>query len=241
MNNPFDFFEKIFFINLDSRTDRKEHTINELKKYNISAERVSAVRLSEEESENLTKLGYPLCEVVSDEDLYHKNRIKNVTLGQRSCLMSHLKIYQYAKDNNIDNILIFEDDVIFSEKIDVVDVLNKTIDELKKAKWDMFFLGCLPLTPLLKRGDYLRELGHFVTSHSYAVNKSCYDILLDFPFYDEMNIDSQFSKLTGDKKIKSYTSKNPLTFQKEDFSDIQMLPVNGLEDKIIPRYNLWSE
>lgn len=242
MNNPFDFFDKIFYINLDGRKDRNEHITNELSKYNIKYERFSAVRLSEEESELMTQKGYPLCEKVSDENPYHRDRIKKVTLGQRSCLLSHLKIYQYAKEKNLNNVLIFEDDMVFNKNVDVIDVMNKTLEELKNVEWDMFFLGCLPLYKLEKYGDYLYRLFYLSTSHSYVINKSCYDTLLDFPFDKEMNIDMQFSNLAGNlKKIKIYTPKFPLTFQFEDFSDIQQLNVGGIEKLIIERYSKWTE
>ena len=89
MSNPFDFFKKVCYINLDDRLDRNDQIKTELNKYNINSERISAIRLSEEESEILTQKGYPLCEPVSDLDAYHRDRIKKVTLGQRSCLMSH--------------------------------------------------------------------------------------------------------------------------------------------------------
>lgn len=239
--NPFNFFDKSFYINLDDRIDRKESIINQLKKYNIESERFSAIRLSEEESEILTQKGYPLCEKVSDDNPQHRDRIKKVTLGQRSCLLSHLKIYEIAKNNNLDNVLIFEDDMIFNDDVDVIDVLNKSLDELKNVEWDMFFFGCLPLSPMIKKGEYLYQLINLSTSHSYAINKSCYDLLLDFPFHEEMNIDTQFSKFASQNKIKIFTSKYPMTYQKEDYSDIQMLPVGGLENYITTRYKKWTE
>lgn len=242
MNNPFDFFDKIFYINLDDRKDRNEKIINELSKYEIKYERFSAVRLTDEESELMTQKGFPLCERVSDDDPYHRDRIKKVTLGQRSCLMSHLKLYKYAKENNLENILIFEDDSIFNDDVDVVDILNKSLKELQEKEWDMFFLGCLPLSKLKKSGDYLYEVFHLATSHSYVVNKRCYDLLLDFPFDKEMNIDMQFSNLSGiENKIKIYTPKYPLTFQGEDFSDIQQLKVGDIKKYITERYKQWTE
>ena len=40
-----DLFKHTLYINLDSRTDRLEHVTNELKKMDINAERVKAVKL----------------------------------------------------------------------------------------------------------------------------------------------------------------------------------------------------
>src|SRR6056297_1972222 len=46
MNNPFDYFDEIYCINLDERKDRWEHAKNEFKKANIldRVKRFSAIR-----------------------------------------------------------------------------------------------------------------------------------------------------------------------------------------------------
>ena len=235
-NNPFLFFDKIFYINLDHREDRKNQIENEFSKYDIKAERWPAIRISKEENDILTAKGYPLCENVSDENPSHKERIINVTLGQRSCLFSHLSVIRYAKENNLKNVLIFEDDAVFNHDVDVIDILSKTLDELENVEWDMFKLGCLLSGFSEKKGDYLCKLSIFSAAHAYAVNNTCYDIILDFPFESEMNIDTRYGSLSGRNIIKAYTPKIPLSFQKESFSDIQLHNVGGLENHILDRY-----
>jgi glycosyl transferase family 25 len=237
LNNPFSFFDRIFYINLESRKDRKYSIENEFLKYNINASRWPAIRISEEENDRLTAKGYPLCEPVSDDDLYHKEKIINVTLGQRSCLFSHLSIIEYAKVNNLNNILIFEDDVIFNDEVDVIEVLSKAVNELKNIEWDMFKLGCIFTGLASNAGENLYKLSTFSAAHAYAVNKSCYDIILNFPFKEEMNIDVRYGMLSGSDIIKAYTPKIPLAFQREDFSNIQMHDVGSLKPYILDRYS----
>jgi GR25 family glycosyltransferase involved in LPS biosynthesis len=55
--NPFDFFNKIFYINLDSRPERKEAAEALFSKYGIKAERFPAIQLSPEQNENLRQDG----------------------------------------------------------------------------------------------------------------------------------------------------------------------------------------
>jgi len=53
--NPFDFFDKIYYINLDSRIDRREKMEEQLNKLGITAERFPAITLTEEQNNHLIK------------------------------------------------------------------------------------------------------------------------------------------------------------------------------------------
>ena len=53
-----DLFKHTLYINLDSRTDRLEHVTNELKKMDINAERVKAVKLENGGEANLLLAPY---------------------------------------------------------------------------------------------------------------------------------------------------------------------------------------
>ena len=49
MKTPFNFFDKIYCINLEERTDRWEECLSEFKKYGIeNVERIKAVKIDEE-------------------------------------------------------------------------------------------------------------------------------------------------------------------------------------------------
>ena len=73
--------EKIFFINLDKRTDRREEIENELKKMELTAERYSAISTPES--------------------------------GIVGCGYSHLNVLKMAREQNVKNVLILEDDFEF--------------------------------------------------------------------------------------------------------------------------------
>ena len=126
MNNPFDFFDKIFYINLDSRTDRKEFMEEQFKKFNIDAERFSAISLTKEQNDDLVKRG---CNFYDGPRPEYAPRIK-------SCTISHISVLLRGKMMNYENILIFEDDALMDNNI--IEDLNKCVNDLKNKEWICF-------------------------------------------------------------------------------------------------------
>ena len=57
MNNPFNFFDKIYYINPDANLARKVELEKEFSKYAIVADRLSGVKIFLEQSEMITKNG----------------------------------------------------------------------------------------------------------------------------------------------------------------------------------------
>jgi len=114
--NPFSFFEKIYIINLDERTDRWEKCLDIFKEYELdSYERVSGEKILEE------KFPY----------LDQKSR------SQLGCALSFYKIIKNAYDNQFENILIFEDDFYFiHSKEKTYQILKNSIENLPE-NWDV--------------------------------------------------------------------------------------------------------
>lgn len=83
--------DKIIYINLNKRTDRREHIENELTNYNLLFERFEAI-----ETTGITQKYYG-----------------NFNTGIIGCGKSHLNVLKIAKDRGYENILIFEDDFEF--------------------------------------------------------------------------------------------------------------------------------
>lgn len=75
--------DKIIYINLDHRTDRKDEIEGELEKFNLleKSERYSAICIKEQ--------------------------------GILGCTMSHLEVFKLAKARQYNNVLILEDDFQF--------------------------------------------------------------------------------------------------------------------------------
>ena len=89
-----DFFDKIFYVNLDARTDRKEMMEAQFAKYNLNVERFSAINLTSEQNSDMVKRG---CNFYDDSRPEYAPRIK-------SCTLSHLSILFRARLMNYENI-----------------------------------------------------------------------------------------------------------------------------------------
>lgn len=214
MNNPFDFFEKIYCINLDSRTDRWNeccHIFNKYKIYN-KVERFSAIKFS------------------------NKNPIFNKITSQIGCAMSHFEIVKKAKKENLKNYLVFEDDFSFEYEPEFFfDLLHKCTFDLPND-WSMFYLGVnlfdlYGVPPIEKWSPNLYKLNCCHTTHAFSVNNKTYDLILRgcpnmeneslIKWHNENEaIDVYFSKQILSKN-KCFTSNPLLSLQRPSFSDIE--------------------
>lgn len=197
--DPFDFFDKIFCINLDERTDRWERSKNEFEKIGIldKIERFSAIK---------------------EKD------------GRLGIIKSNLEIVKYAKDNNLDNVLVFEDDVKFVVD-DVKKHLFNSINQIGNMKWSLFYLGANTHSKLIKLKTNLILLKNSYAVHAMAYNKIVYDKFIKK--YENMNeiinfddiLDVYLAKEIQEKEICLMT--NPLlATQRNDYSNIENRDVN---------------
>ena len=228
MNNPFEFFDKIFYINLDSRPDRKEFMEQQFEKFGIVAERFSAVSLTKEQNDDLLKRG---CNFYDGPRPDYAPRIK-------SCTISHLTVLLRSKMMDYNNVLIFEDDALIDDNIH--EDLTNCVNELRNIDWNIFYLGCNPLE-YFKETEFLGRVIRTTTNHAYAINKNIYDNVLinsNFFKYSPCN-DTYYGHLGMKKDMKVYMSLKNLVTQKESYSDIEGTDVNytfSINDKY--KYNI---
>ena len=217
--NPFDYFDKIFCINLDSRPDRWEQVQKEFDKVGIldRVERFSALTGKTE--------GGP-----QGKNVRGWLKWKNVDGNN----LSNLSCIKYAKENNLNNVLIFEDDIYFRwwDK----QRFQKIIDTLSEQQWRLFFFGGTidrrPYNPPFhKISDelYNIHLPLFGTS-SYAVNSCTYDAILNNRFFKvDWSIPDvvkhhrriwNLDVLLGRKFDGKYTMREPMCLQIADYSEV---------------------
>ena len=153
--NAFSFFEKIYIINLDERTDRWEKCLDIFKEYELNSyERVSGVKILEEQ--------FPY--------LDQKSR------SQLGCALSFYIILNNAFNNQFENILIFEDDFHFvNNKEKTFDILKTSIENLPND-WDIFYLGANIMydfsnNPISFFKDKLFRLNSCYCMHSISFSK----------------------------------------------------------------------
>ena len=168
------FFDSVYVINLDSRKDRLETVMPHLHEYGFK--NVIRVPAISPDMKKITKNMYSEFKHGPDRresfDLYVKGAI--------GCLRSHIKVLEHAIANNNRNYLIFEDDVRLQAGSQ--EQLIKTIDELIKRDWDMFYLGGIHIRDSRKpieNTSALVRVTRTVNAHAYAVNSTFYMTLQD--------------------------------------------------------------
>ena len=139
------YFDKIYVINLDRRPDRWALCKAELDKYNIIAERFSAI----------------------DGETLEKNNFLNN--GEIGCCKSHAVILKNAITYGYKRILILEDDVIFLENASEIFEQNINFVPLD---WQMLYLGGNHINDPVKifPNSRISKIRRTYTTSSYAVS-----------------------------------------------------------------------
>jgi GR25 family glycosyltransferase involved in LPS biosynthesis len=162
------YFDKIYCINLDRRNDRWENVNKKFQDKKIKVERfraIDAVDVDDEEFKNANPNGLHGIEASVNGIIENKSAM--------GCLLSHLSIIKDAKEKNYKRILIFEDDVIFSDDFDA---RIKSINELN---WRLIYLGASQFSTnklRLRNNFYLSE--NTYGTFAYAIDCDLYDTII---------------------------------------------------------------
>lgn len=151
------YFDKIFYINLDKDVDRNRNILEQFSKYSITNyERLSATELTEVPKNHLWR------------NFNVQFLSKKYILGSLGTRNSHWRIIDAAWQRDYERILIFEDDILINE--DPNKVLEQNKDLLNS--WDMLYFGGI---------EEPHFGGQIVCAHAYAMNKKimqeCYFML----------------------------------------------------------------
>jgi GR25 family glycosyltransferase involved in LPS biosynthesis len=204
-------FEKVYCVNLDRRIDRWERCKYVFRENQIDVERISGI----------------------EGETIHLDTPNHLKPGELGCMFSHLGIIQNAKENNIESVLIFEDDVEFAE-----DFNNLFYEYMKQVPkdWQLLYLGgnhslCnihmrTHDIPPVQISENVYKINRAFSCHAYAVRKDMYDIIIEKASQASYNIpiDVLYSQLQYDSR--SYLLRPHLCWQREGYSDIQQENVN---------------
>jgi len=211
--NPFDYFDKIFCINLDSRPDRWETVQTEFDKVGIldRVERVSAV----------TK------EQIPYHPGGHNRHSENYDLvGAFAVSLSHHSCLVRAMESNVSNYLVFEDDVCF-EKYDE-EYLKLCLSELP-SDWKLFLLGC-DAWGRSKCEDFsanLFKIDGFGLAHAYSINHMMFETYRSE--FEKRVLVAKTRRKRWWKRVEYFlsqicreffTAKEQIAFQTEGISDV---------------------
>lgn len=197
-------FDKIYCINLDKRTDRWDKvskTFDELGIKNVV--RYSAVDGS---TMDLTSVKYE----------------PSLLKGELGILETHLNLLQEAKDEGLKQIVIMEDDVVFTDEINQFDEYLASVPE----DWDMIFVGGNHIygdTPHVINDKVLKVNGT-VAIHCIIIKESIMGVILALAKGRQKQIDVYYADIQKDYNVYSFTPN--MALQYEDYSDIQGKNVN---------------
>jgi GR25 family glycosyltransferase involved in LPS biosynthesis len=199
MNNLFD---KIYCINLDKRKDNWEECKKEFEKFSID----SVCRISAVDGEKLFETGkYP----------------SKVNAGNRGLVLSNIKIFEEAKDKKLENILIMEDDVSFSDDINQISELMKLVPE----DWDLIYFGANHCTqegkePPHKINDRVVKCHYSKATHCIGFNSRTFDFILENLKKHNLPIDVIYIRYIQ-SEFNVYSFFPALAEQRPGYSDIQ--------------------
>ena len=195
---PNDFFERIIYINLDRRTDRRTESEAEFSKHRLAVERFPAV------------------------DGVDQLPAGKLTRGEIGCRLSHLEVLKIAAQCSRP-VLILEDDVEFHGQF--IDIFSNHIGGL--PPWDLLYLGgnhVLPTTAS-QVSSMVRRVRKTYTTSSYAVNPAGAKKLIEIvERLSTTQVDVAFAQVQS--HMNSYAFYPALAWQKPGYSDIQEDTVN---------------
>lgn len=169
-----DYFPHVKLINLDSRKDRIDTLKNHLS--HIGERKFSYVRqsavvgkdLPKEEIEKMSKSNAAIREGRDDRP------------GRLGILMSHLQALKDAKNKNLPQVLILEDDARFIPEHFASNYVEKALGELPQD-WGVCFLGYYEheRNKVVNFSEHLVKPGCPYDMHAYMVNASMFDTIIE--------------------------------------------------------------
>lgn len=200
MRKAFEYFDKVFLINLDKRKDRLDRCNDIFEKNNVK---------------DLVERFPGIVPDPSDDIPYTKDTEK-IKIPLYGCLLSHVNIIKKAKAEGLKSILVFEDDVDFIN----IESIEKSVDQLKNREWSLFYLGANTHVPLEKVDENLLILKKGYATHAVAYHESFYDYFIESFEQKKIHIIDVWLSDFGQENFKSYCTFPITAVQVSNHSDI---------------------
>lgn len=244
--NILEYFDKVYYINLDEDENKKEYFNTEIKKSTLYTicQRYTAVigkyldiRLI---PDNI------ITKNAKNDILLKKQKIYGVSLtyGSLACALSHYFLYQDCA-NSQKPFLIFEDDIILSSDFDTA--LYNIIHNIKSIDYDLLYLGYNEIPGFSKKpiSHYLAQPTGLITGmYAYIVTPQGAKKLLNTIFPLDKQIDSSISD-NGDHFIK-LCSNNKIANVRIDFGSKTQMDTSctneyNFDSVILPNQDSWNK
>tara|TARA_Y100000389_G_scaffold162978_1_gene166038 strand:+ start:4246 stop:4902 length:657 start_codon:yes stop_codon:yes gene_type:complete len=205
--------DKIFIINLEYRTDRKEEIIKELKKHNIyNYEFFKAIRPG---IQDIIEWNNNYCDHVK-KSFQDPNKFLYYQIGCLGCLKSHVEICKLALERNYKNILILEDDTEFLHNLDTLDKFSSQIND----NYDMLYLCGSHNGPREKITENIVKTKKTHTTGSYLITENAMKYLFENIKSYSKEIDVFYAEEIQ-SRFNCYCTLPHISKQRDGYSDIQ--------------------
>jgi len=205
--------DKIFIINLEYRTDRKEEIIKELKKHNIyNYEFFKAIRPG---IQDIIEWNNNYCDHVK-KSFQDPNKFLYYQIGCLGCLKSHVEICKLALERNYKNILILEDDTEFLHNLDTLDKFSSQIND----NYDMLYLCGSHNGPREKITENIVKTKKTHTTGSYLITENAMIYLSENIKSYSKEIDVFYAEEIQ-SRFNCYCTLPHISKQRDGYSDIQ--------------------
>lgn len=208
MNILNEYFDKIYCINLDDRSDRWEVCEDMFNRYNLKVERFSGI--------NGKQLDFGF------------DTVKNCELAGT---LSHSKVIKKAIDSKFSNVLILEDDIEFKEGFfENFEILYKSVP----PNYDILFFGGNHTGGYKKVHDNCVRCYKTFALQSYVINRKCMNMVYDNmcnmigqilttnkSHTECVSFAADFLMGKLHNHLEVYSFYPNYTYQRESFSDIQ--------------------
>jgi len=204
-------FKKIYYINLEHRTDRNENVENQLKKINFNGP-IERINAAYGKNLDLKLIPNNLFTKESIQSTTNKNDIGNcrtMTKGGMGVSISQKWIYEKILCGTEDYALILEDDVTITDNF-----ITKLEEQLKNIpEYDILWIGYhskVDVSPDIKsNNDYYDIPVILYGLFGYIINKKAAKRLIEmFPITNQ--IDSEIPKIFPELKVYALKMENRL-------------------------------
>lgn len=188
------YFHNIYIINLDKRVDRWVSIENQLQKLNIiEYKRYSAI----DGTQLINNFGSP-----------------HIEIGNLALSMTTINILKEAKELQLENIFIFEDDAMCERSDFDLDLYMKEVPD----NWDMLYFGANHIVKPTRISDNVVKINLAYCAHAFAIHNRMYDTIINgLSKFDKHN-DVFFSQLHS--RSNSYAIYPNVFTQTPSLSDI---------------------
>jgi len=146
--------------------------------------------------------------------------------GRIGLIKSFLKIFKDVKERNVENVLIFEDDVKFIKENNPIETLEKSISQIGKIEWSLFYLGANTHEKCNLFRPNLILLHNAFSAHAVAYNYKTYKQIIEkFENINKINDINDINDVFFCKEIQNKRTSflvNPMiATQTPSYSDLE--------------------